>query len=271
MGESEILKKVQELVPFQFPSIQFGVESALLDLLNGGVQKYLKNNFYDAGEEIPINGLIWMGTKDFMLDQIEEKLNQGFTCLKMKIGAINFRQELDLLEFIRKKFDASKITIRVDANGAFSKDEALEKLKQLSQFDLHSIEQPIMAGQIEEMKKLCIETPIPIALDEELIGVKDKARLINRINPQFIILKPSLIGGIFHTREWIKQAEINNVGWWMTSALESNLGLNIIAQLPSSTVLHLANRRKEKFVINFLNPHRIYSAQTYPSAWVSLR
>jgi L-alanine-DL-glutamate epimerase-like enolase superfamily enzyme len=174
-----------------------------------------------------------MGEKQFMKDQIKEKLKMGFSCIKMKIGAIDFDAEIDLLKSIRKEFSAQEIELRVDANGAFSPKDALEKLKRLSALEIHSIEQPIKQGQIQEMAKLCSKTPLPIALDEELIGVfssEEKKKIITEINPQYIILKPSLIGGFAGSKEWIKFAEENNSGWWITSALESNIGLNAIAQ-----------------------------------------
>ena len=186
---------------------------------------------------MPINGLIWMGSKEFMLQQIEEKLNAGFSCLKMKIGAIDFENELDILSSIRKRFSASEIELRVDANGAFHSNEALEKLEKLAKFELHSIEQPIKAGQWEEMARLCSKTPLPIALDEELIGVVGKANkidLLQKIQPQYIILKPSLHGGLLGTKEWIELAKESYIPWWITSALESNVGLNCVAQFASS-------------------------------------
>jgi L-alanine-DL-glutamate epimerase-like enolase superfamily enzyme len=174
-----------------------------------------------------------MGEPEYMHEQIQQKIEEGFRCIKMKIGAIDFDAEVNLLESIRKKFDKDKIELRVDANGAFSPDEALDKLKLLSQLDLHSIEQPIKQGQQEHMKTLCERTPLPIALDEELIRITDfteKEELLKRINPQYIILKPSLVGGFQGSEEWIAIAKKHNIGWWVTSALESNVGLNAIAQ-----------------------------------------
>lgn len=221
----------QELL--EFPSIQFGLEMAFLSLQSETPFELFPSNFTKAKDAITINGLVWMGEEAFMKQQIEEKLAAGFSCIKLKIGAIDFQQELDLLAFIRKHFDANTIEIRVDANGAFSAKEALEKLHLLSQYDLHSIEQPIKAGQFEAMQQLCQQTPFPIALDEELIGVfnfEDKVALLETIQPQYIILKPSFIGGIKGSLEWIEIAEKRNIGWWMTSALESNVGLNAIAQ-----------------------------------------
>lgn len=230
----EILLQIGKQVPFSFPSIRFGVEMALLDWVNGGKKRFFQNDFYDNQKSIHINGLIWMGDRDFMLEQINQKLRDGFDCIKMKIGAIDFEQEMELLSYIRSRFSKSQITLRVDANGAFALKEALGKLQKLAELDIHSIEQPIRAGHIPEMKKLCMETPIPIALDEELIGVQEKEPLLEAIAPQHIILKPTLLGGFSETRDWVRLAEERGIGWWMTSALESNIGLNAIAQLASS-------------------------------------
>jgi L-alanine-DL-glutamate epimerase-like enolase superfamily enzyme len=225
---------VKALVPFSLPSIRFGLETALLDFLNGGRKRILANTFFDQGAPIPINGLIWMGTKEFMLQQINQKLGEGFSCLKMKIGAIDFAQELELLRYIREQEAAKNLVLRVDANGAFSPLEALGKLEQLQDFGIHSIEQPIGVAQWEAMRELAQKSPIPIALDEELIGKSNKEEVLDFIKPQFIILKPSLLGGILETREWIRLAEARRIGWWMTSALESAIGLNAISQLTST-------------------------------------
>ena len=216
------------------PSIKFGFESALLDLEHGGKQIYFDNDFAKGKHKIPINGLVWMGDEVFMQEQILEKLAQGFKTIKMKIGAIDLETELRLLQVIRKKYSKDEITLRVDANGAFQPGEAISVLQRLSELDIHSIEQPIKPGQWNEMSKLCRNTPTPIALDEELIGINDpdqKVALFETIRPQFIILKPSLHGGISGAREWIKLAENRSIPWWMTSALESNIGLKAIAQL----------------------------------------
>lgn len=216
-----------------YPSILFGLESAYFDLLNGGKRIYFESAKRSSGFSIPINGLIWMGDPGYMRDQIEEKLDAGFNCIKLKVGAIDFKQELKLLEGIRARFDASKIVLRVDANGAFSMEDSIWKLKELAQLDLHSIEQPIKAGSWNNMKKLCEETPLPIALDEELIGINEthkKVGLLETIKPQYIILKPSLHGGFSGSKEWIELADARNIPWWITSALESNIGLNAIAQ-----------------------------------------
>jgi o-succinylbenzoate synthase len=220
-----------------FPSILFGLETTLLDLNAENKGIFFDTSFTRKERGIPINGLIWMGSKEFMLQQIEEKLIQGFTCLKMKVGAIDFQQEIEILKGIRERFSVNDIELRVDANGAFSVNDALNKLHQLSEFQLHSIEQPIKQGQILEMADLCGKTPLPIALDEELIGVvgvENKLNLLQSISPQFIILKPSLHGGIIGVKEWISIAESLSIPWWITSALESNIGLNAIAQFASN-------------------------------------
>ncbi|GAA3606294.1 o-succinylbenzoate synthase [Flavivirga amylovorans] len=217
----------------EFPSIQFGLETAFKSLESQNRFELFPSKFIQNKDAIPINGLIWMGTEAFMKQQIKEKLDAGFSCIKMKIGAIDFQTEINLIKSIRNEFTSNDIELRVDANGAFLPSEALEKLKILSDLDLHSIEQPIKQGQIEAMTQLCIDTPLPIALDEELIGifsVTNKEELLQTINPQYIILKPSLVGGFKGSNEWIDIAEQQQIGWWITSALESNIGLNAIAQ-----------------------------------------
>lgn len=217
----------------ELPSIQFGLEMAFKSLESNNPFKLFPSAFTEGKASIPINGLIWMGTPEFMNAQIKDKIEQGFSCVKLKIGAIDFDTEIALLKSTRKEFSASDIELRVDANGAFKPDEALEKLKRLSELKLHSIEQPIKQGQLEKMAILCEHSPLPIALDEELIGVFDvteKASLLQTINPQYIILKPSFIGGWSGTKQWINLANKQNIGWWITSALESNIGLNAIAQ-----------------------------------------
>ena len=228
LGKDQLL---DELI--HFPSIQFGVETAFLSLVSKTPFDLFPSEFTQGKKTMQINGLVWMGEEDFMKSQIEEKLAEGFTCIKLKIGAIDFKRELELLRFIRQNFTADQIEIRVDANGAFKPDEALEKMEQLAKFELHSIEQPIKANQVSKMRLLCENPPFPIALDEELIGVYDiesKQELLEKIKPQYIILKPSLIGGFKGTLEWISVAEKLNIGWWITSALESNIGLNAITQ-----------------------------------------
>ncbi|QIA07581.1 o-succinylbenzoate synthase [Draconibacterium halophilum] len=216
-----------------FPSLKFALETALLDLQNGGKRELFPSAFSQGEAGIPINGLIWMGEIDNMQHQIEEKLAAGFRCIKLKIGAKDFEQELSLLQVVRERFSSDGITLRVDANGAFNSNSALEKLKRLSDLQLHSIEQPISAGQWNKMAGLCATTPLPIALDEELIGINkrdQKIQLLDKICPQYLVLKPSLHGGISGCNEWIELANERNVGWWITSYLESNIGLNAIAQ-----------------------------------------
>ena len=214
-----------------YPSILFGLETAFRHLERGCFE--LWDTPFSRGEVgIPINGLIWMGDYKKMLEQIEAKMAVGFRCIKLKIGAINFEEELALLRFIRSHFSAKEVELRVDANGAFAPADAMEKLKRLAELDLHSIEQPIRAGQWEDMARLTAETPLPIALDEELIGINIPERkqcLLDSVLPQYIILKPSLHGGMAGGNEWIREAEKRNIGWWITSALESNIGLNAIA------------------------------------------
>lgn len=218
---------------FEFPSIQFGVEMAFQSLNSETPFLLFPSAFTKGQKSIPINGLIWMGEESIMKEQIEEKLATGFRCVKLKIGAIDFEKELQLLRFIRSNFTADQVEIRVDANGAFYENEALHKLNQLAEFELHSIEQPIAKNKTDSMSELCKISPFPIALDEELIGVfklADKEALLQKIKPQYIILKPSFIGGFRGTQEWISLAEKYQIGWWITSALESNIGLNAIAQ-----------------------------------------
>ncbi len=217
----------------EFPSIQFGVEMAFKSLNADDPFILFPSDFTSGKSSIPINGLIWMGDKGFMKDQISEKIEAGFNCIKLKIGAIDFETELDLLKSIRSNFSEKEIELRVDANGAFSPEDAIYRLERLSKFKLHSIEQPIKQGQVDEMAKLCRNTPLSIALDEELIGVTDvtdKQKLIQTIQPQYAIFKPSLIGGFKGTEEWKDICEAQGIAWWITSALESNIGLNAISQ-----------------------------------------
>ena len=224
-------KLLSELI--EFPSIQFGIEQAFKSFQSKSPFELFPSEFTRGKDSIPINGLIWMGSESFMKDQIKEKLKSGFNCIKMKIGAIDFNTELNLLKSVRQEFSANDIELRVDANGAFSPEDALEKLKRLSDYELHSIEQPIKQGQTEHMARLCEVTPLPIALDEELIGVfsvTKQMNLLQMIKPQYIILKPSLVGGWSGSQQWIDIAEQHQIGWWVTSALESNVGLNAIAQ-----------------------------------------
>lgn len=215
-----------------YPSMLFGFETALRDLHSQDGTLW-ESDFARGEAGITINGLIWMGTFEEMSTRIEEKLKAGFSCIKLKIGAIGFEEEMALLKKIRGRFSKESITLRVDANGGFKPADAMEKLDRLAQLDIHSIEQPIMAGQWEDMARLCAQTPLPIALDEELIGINDRMRkieLLNCIRPQYIILKPTLHGAIRGSEEWIELAKERNIGYWITSALESNIGLNAIAQ-----------------------------------------
>ena len=217
----------------EFPSIQFGLEIAFASLSGDNMFEIIPSQFSNNEAPIAINGLIWMGDAAFMKKQIREKIDQGFDCIKMKIGAIDFATELSILKAVRAAYSASDISLRVDANGAFLPEDALEKLKRLSDFELHSIEQPIAVKQWEHMAMLCEQSPLAIALDEELIGViasGDRDKLLDAINPPYIILKPSLIGGFAGTDDWINRAEKKSIKWWITSALESNIGLNAICQ-----------------------------------------
>lgn len=217
----------------EFPSIQFGVEMAFKSLEAQDEFILFPSEFTQGTSCIPINGLVWMGDKNFMKKQISEKIKSGFRCIKLKIGAIDFQTELDLLKYIRTEFSSKEIELRVDANGAFTYQEAMGKLEKLSEYEIHSIEQPIKQGQWEHMANLCSKSPIPIALDEELIGVTSvckKGELLQLIKPQFTIFKPSLIGGFKGTQEWVELVEKNSIDWWVTSALESNVGLNAISQ-----------------------------------------
>ncbi|MBX9850380.1 MAG: o-succinylbenzoate synthase [Cytophagaceae bacterium] len=220
-----------------YPSIVFALETAMLDLINGGKRVLFKTPFIEGQKAIPINGLIWMGKKDFMMQQIREKMDQGFKCIKMKIGGIDFDDELAILADIRKKYPNPEIVIRLDANGGLKPSDAIAKLKKLSKHNIQSIEQPIAAGDPEQMAKICAESPIPVALDEELINLKtyeEKKKLLQSIKPAYIVLKPTLLGGFRSCREWIDLVQPMNIGWWITSSLESNIGLNSIAQFTSS-------------------------------------
>lgn len=228
LGEAQLWKLLLE-----FPSIQFGVEMAFRSLESENPFLLFPSEFTENIKAIPINGLVWMGDEAFMKQQIEEKIATGFSCIKLKIGALDFEKELGLLRFIRANFTPEQIEIRVDANGAFDSESALDKIFELSEFKLHSIEQPIQKNNTDSMAVLCKNTNLPIALDEELIGVTnytEKEKLLQKIMPQYIILKPSFIGGFRGSMEWIQLAEKYNIGWWITSALESNIGLNTIAQ-----------------------------------------
>lgn len=226
----------------ELSSIKFGVETAMADLKNGGKRQIFETPWSNGKTATTINGLIWMGSFDEMYSRIKDKLDAGFKCLKLKIGGIDFEREIELIKFIRTHFCPEVLELRLDANGAFSPTEAQEKLERLSKYAVHSIEQPIKQRQWAEMAELCRVTPIAIALDEELIGIsnqKEKRQLLSEIKPQYIILKPALCGGLSGADEWIALAEQAKIGWWATSALESNIGLNAIAQWVSTYDLEM--------------------------------
>lgn len=219
-----------------WPSINFGLETALLDLKFGGQRKIFDTLFYTSKLKLPINGLVWMADRQDMLRQANEKIKAGYNCIKFKIGAIDFDEECRMLEELRQKNNAFKVEIRLDANGAFAPDTALEQLRELSRFDIHSVEQPIKPNQWEQMEEVCAKSKIAIALDEELIGRNpwnEGQKLLSAIKPQYIILKPGLLGGFKAADKWVQLAHKNQMGWWATSALESNVGLNAIAQFTS--------------------------------------
>ncbi len=235
---SDICRMVEQTgnIPYEmlrpYPSILFGLETAFAQLDANGSTRLYDTPFGRGEEGITINGLVWMGTFEEMYSRLEAKLKAGFHCVKLKIGAIDFNKELDLIKYIREAFDKNTIELRVDANGGFTPENAMARLEALAQYDIHSIEQPIKQHQWGEMARLCKETPLPIALDEELIGVNVKSMkeyLLDTIRPQYIILKPSLHGGMYGCNEWIQMAKERGIGSWITSALESNVGLNAIA------------------------------------------
>ena len=220
-----------------YPSMLFGLETAVAQFNAKGSLNFFDTPFGRGEEGIPINGLVWMGTFEEMFERLEAKLKAGFRCVKLKIGAIDFDRELQLIRHIRSTFSRNDVELRVDANGGFTPEEALSRMEALVQYDIHSIEQPIKQHQWTEMARLCAATPLPIGLDEELIGVNErqkKIELLDTIRPQYIVLKPSLHGGMAGTEEWIQLACERNIGSWITSALESNVGLNAIAQLTAS-------------------------------------
>lgn len=229
------LPRLDGIVPSGFPSILFGIETAINDLANGG-RRIIFDNKFNRGLRIPINGLVWMGDFEFMFRQIEEKISKGFTCIKLKVGGIDFDLECDLLRHVREKYPAENLTLRLDANGAFSEQDAMAKLEELSKFRIHSIEQPVKAG-LAICKEICRDSPIPIALDEELIGLEDTIRMeemLDWLKPQFIVIKPTLHGGLTGAKRWIQLSERRRIGWWITSALESNIGLNAICQFTAN-------------------------------------
>lgn len=229
---TEEKQRVETELLRDYPSILFGLETALRHYQQRSWQLW-ESPFSRGAGGITINGLVWMGEQTSMMQQIESLLGKGFSCIKLKIGAIDFERELELLRFIRSSYTANEVELRLDANGAFSSSDAVERVRRLAELDVHSIEQPIQAGQWQEMARLCGSSPLPVALDEELIGISDpteKRQLLETIRPQYIILKPSLHGGISGCNEWVSLAEAMHIGWWITSALESNIGLNSIAQ-----------------------------------------
>ncbi|MDE6810855.1 MAG: o-succinylbenzoate synthase [Muribaculaceae bacterium] len=256
-------------------SIQFGLEQALRDFASGGKGIYFPSSFTQGKSEITINGLIWMGSESEMRQRLQEKLEAGYRCIKIKVGAIDWNKELSLIKYIRERYSSDEITVRVDANGGFSMDNALPRLKQLADLEVHSIEQPIPAGNPDLMRFLCEVSPLPIALDEELIGVtdsNDKIKLLDYIKPDYIILKPALCGGFSGAEEWIRLSEDRGIGWWITSALESNVGLDAIAQFTGqlNTTLPQGLGTGGLFVNNFLTPlhlngeHLKYSPDMLP-------
>ena len=241
---SDICRMVEQTgnIPYEmlrpYPSILFGLETAFAQLEANGSTRLYDTPFGRGEEGITINGLVWMGTFEEMYFRLEAKLKAGFHCVKLKIGAIDFNKELDLIKHIREAFDKNTIELRVDANGGFTPENAMARLEALAQYDIHSIEQPIKQHQWGEMARLCKETPLPIALDEELIGVNVRSMkeyLLDTIRPQYIILKPSLHGGMYGCNEWIQMAKERGIGSWITSALESNVGLNAIAHYCAQT------------------------------------
>ncbi|WP_298653228.1 o-succinylbenzoate synthase [uncultured Proteiniphilum sp.] len=230
---TEEIQRIDMRLLRHYPSILFGLETAMWHYRQRSWQLWGSTPFSRGKEGITINGLVWMGDHAAMMDQIQSLLSRGFRCIKLKIGAMSFDRELDLLRFIRSRYTAKEVTLRVDANGNFEYKDVMDKLHQLAELDIHSIEQPIQDGQWSNMSELCAASPLPVALDEELIGVihpAGKRKMLEIIRPQYIILKPSLHGGITGCEEWSEAAEEMGIEWWVTSALESNIGLNSIAQ-----------------------------------------
>ncbi len=249
-----------------FPSIRMGLETAFLDYRNKGTKIFYRNGFTEGTKGIKINGLVWMGSPEFLDEQIRNKLNEGYACIKLKVGAIDFDAELSLIRKIRNKYQARDVEIRADANGAFNPANVMDRLNALAAFNVHSIEQPVKAGQHDFLARLCANSPLPIALDEELIGIssfKQKQDIINYIHPQFLVLKPSLHGGFGGCSEWIELANASDIGWWITSALESNIGLNAIAQWTSTLRCNLYHGlgTGQLFMNNFDSPLYIDNAE----------
>jgi o-succinylbenzoate synthase len=260
------LSLLRTIIPDGYPSIMFAFETAFLDLVHGG-KRIIYNNSFTTGTPIPINGLIWMGDMDFTMSQINIKIYEGFRCIKLKVGGLDFDRECDILNYIRKRYFRENITIRLDANGAFKVDDVLFKLTELAKFGVHSIEQPIKPG-LPEMEELCRKSPIPVAFDEELIGktsITDKEQLLDRLKPQFIILKPMLHGGLQQCEEWIAMAESRNIGWWITSALESNVGLNAICQFTANYPVNIPQGLGTGgiYADNFTAPFQVQSGNIF--------
>lgn len=251
----------------RFPALAFAIETATAQLFQFGDMRLYPSWFTGGSKGIPINGLIWMGDIGLMKARINEKLSQGFSTIKIKVGALNFEDELALIKEIRKHYQPDDVCLRLDANGAFSPEEALEKLKRLSDFQIHSIEQPIKPGQTERMAALCNLSPIPIALDEELIGCAEECiySLLEAIMPQYIILKPSLLGGVRQSEKWIRAATSKGIGWWVTSALESNIGLSAIAQWTATLNISMPQGlgTGQLYQNNFSSPLHIRQAQLW--------
>ncbi|WP_020589986.1 o-succinylbenzoate synthase [Desulfobacter curvatus] len=250
------------------PSVQFAVETALKDLAQAGTQILFPSGFTRGDKGIPINGLIWMGDPAFMKEQVRQKLDLGWRCIKLKIGALQFSDELAILRSIRAEYSADDIILRVDANGGFSPDEVSDRLDQLAELDIHSIEQPIAKGQWPQMADVCKQSPLDIALDEELIGItarEEKIGLLDTLTPQYLVLKPSLHGGMRGCDEWIELADAKGVAWWITSYLESNLGLNAIAQWAflKQPHLHQGLGTGQLFTNNMESPLEIRGEQLF--------
>lgn len=264
--ESGDIDQFIDLVPTQFPAIRFAVETAWLDWKNGGKRIVFKNRFIE-GKPIPINGLIWMGDRDFMVHQIDEKIVAGFRCIKLKVGGLDFDRECEILAYIRRTYSHLGIEIRLDANGAFKPEDAFYKLKELSSYDVQSIEQPLKPGE-SKMEHLCRESPIPVALDEELIGKNsstERSALLTTLRPKYIILKPTLLGGFSACEEWITIAEDLGIGWWITSALESNIGLNAICQFSANYPLEIPQGLGTGGIYenNFASPLQVHNGDIF--------
>ncbi|MFZ3103503.1 MAG: o-succinylbenzoate synthase [Smithella sp.] len=250
----------------EFSSIKMGLETAFLDYQNRGSKIFYRNAFTEGKRGIKINGLVWMGSPEFLDEQIRNKSKKGYACIKLKVGAIDFDAGLSLIKKIRKEYQAEDVEIRVDANGAFDPAKVMNRLNALAALHVHSIEQPVKPGQPDLLARLCVESPLPIALDEELIGIESlnhKQKIISDIRPQFLVLKPSLHGGFGGCSEWIKLADASNTGWWITSALESNIGLNAIAQWTSTlqSDLHHGLGTGQLFMNNLDSPLHIDNAE----------